>query len=348
MTDYSHIVPDRLILSRNPTSTEVCCRSWEDALLRIDEDGEASIETRTRYGHQDGVPIAEWEGRVRIYRLASSEHGVRALDVARLRRDLEEGGRLSHIIDQGLGDDDWWDEDYTDEGADVWGASEWLYGQESSASIAADLEPSAKLHEVSLDDAAKLLSVSGRKAKNIEGQFCTPISLRARPMGSPPADGPQHQHQRHGDADQDQNFDHVSRISAISSRLSWYNHPMNRLAFVVALLLASCSPKPGEYVIYSLSESDIGSIQNGIRSSLKDPDSAQFSGIVSARGPDGVIKVCGQVNAKNSFGGYVGAKYFYGTLEPGGFQLVMMDSPSNNSGAWPAIFRCKRAGLLPS
>ena len=87
MTDYTNIVPDALILSRSPTNAEFCCRSREEALLRIDEDGVPSIEIRTRYGHQDGVPIAEWEGRVRTYRLASAALGANALDVARLRRE---------------------------------------------------------------------------------------------------------------------------------------------------------------------------------------------------------------------------------------------------------------------
>ena len=155
MTDYAHIVPDTLILSRSPTSAEFCCRSWEDALLRIDEDGVPSIETRTRYGHQDTVPIAEWEGRVRVYRLASAENGVKALSVPRLRRDLAEGGGLAKIIDQGLGDlDDWWDGDYTDEGAEVWGAAEWLYGRQSAASLAEGLGLTADSTTAEIEAAA--------------------------------------------------------------------------------------------------------------------------------------------------------------------------------------------------
>jgi hypothetical protein len=46
--------------------------------------------------------------------------------------------------------------------------------------------------------------------------------------------------------------------------------------------------------------------EEAVRNSLKDPDSAMFRGITVYR--DGMV--CGQVNAKNSMGGYVGFKLF--------------------------------------
>jgi hypothetical protein len=50
-----------------------------------------------------------------------------------------------------------------------------------------------------------------------------------------------------------------------------------------------------------------------VRDSLKDPDSAKFSGLyavkrIDGQGPTGL---CGYVNAKNSYGGYVGKKRFF-------------------------------------
>lgn len=43
---------------------------------------------------------------------------------------------------------------------------------------------------------------------------------------------------------------------------------------------------------------------------LKDPESAKFSNVVIAIGPNRTL-VCGSINAKNSYGGYVGAKKFF-------------------------------------
>ena len=43
---------------------------------------------------------------------------------------------------------------------------------------------------------------------------------------------------------------------------------------------------------------------------LRDPNSARFEGVFVSRS-SGLPVVCGQVNAKNAFGGYAGAKPFY-------------------------------------
>lgn len=46
-----------------------------------------------------------------------------------------------------------------------------------------------------------------------------------------------------------------------------------------------------------------------VRNLLKDPDSAQFKDVRLVDYRDGKV-VCGRVNAKNSYGGYVGYKQF--------------------------------------
>jgi hypothetical protein len=46
--------------------------------------------------------------------------------------------------------------------------------------------------------------------------------------------------------------------------------------------------------------------KNSVRGQLTDPASAQFRNMRNARG----TTVCGEVNAKNSFGGYIGFKRF--------------------------------------
>lgn len=48
-----------------------------------------------------------------------------------------------------------------------------------------------------------------------------------------------------------------------------------------------------------------------VRATLKDPDSAQFRNVALFLNESGTGRVCGEVNAKNSFGGYTGFEVFY-------------------------------------
>jgi hypothetical protein len=47
-----------------------------------------------------------------------------------------------------------------------------------------------------------------------------------------------------------------------------------------------------------------------VKSKLKDPKSAQFRNVYFHRGADGIPMTCGEVNSKNSFGGYGGFQKF--------------------------------------
>jgi hypothetical protein len=58
------------------------------------------------------------------------------------------------------------------------------------------------------------------------------------------------------------------------------------------------------------SENDIAHAQNMIKEMLKDPESARFRRIYGAQGNVEKIAICGEVNAKNSYGGYTGYKPF--------------------------------------
>lgn len=68
---------------------------------------------------------------------------------------------------------------------------------------------------------------------------------------------------------------------------------------------------------YSLSEAEMGAIKARLTPMLKDPDSANFGPTMAGKQPDGTVLVCGNVNAKNSFGGYIGMKPYYATLKGG-------------------------------
>jgi len=67
-------------------------------------------------------------------------------------------------------------------------------------------------------------------------------------------------------------------------------------------------------------------ITTAMRSTLRDPESAMFRGIVQRPG-----LICGYVNARNGFGGYSGFKEF--TISDGG-KVRMNDGSRNFANRW--------------
>jgi len=82
-----------------------------------------------------------------------------------------------------------------------------------------------------------------------------------------------------------------------------------------ALALTGCVSVPKGTVV-PLTDEVRANIETATRRVMKDPDSAQFGEIAGAQTPEGTINVCGMVNAKNSFGGYVGSRPFFGVYYP--------------------------------
>jgi len=147
----------------------------------------------------------------------------------------------------------------------------------------------------------------------------------------------------------------VCNLDCRHNHLVWFRAPMRHTTTIIlcaALLpaaLAGCSPGTGDYTTYRLSTSDIVTVQNVVRTSVKDPSSAQFGEMVATRDKTGIVRVCGlvKVNPKNSFGGYVGNSQTYiGTLTPGAFTLIKLDNPQMFGEAWPAVVRCKQNGMV--
>ncbi|OKO99494.1 hypothetical protein [Xenorhabdus eapokensis] len=82
---------------------------------------------------------------------------------------------------------------------------------------------------------------------------------------------------------------------------------MSRILIVVicGLSLVACKPTEKDFI-------NIG--ESLVRNSLKDPDSAKFDSFYRPSGEsDGYV--CGMVNAKNSYGGYIGKKTYYVYIE---------------------------------
>ncbi|OTA15240.1 exported hypothetical protein [Xenorhabdus beddingii] len=60
-----------------------------------------------------------------------------------------------------------------------------------------------------------------------------------------------------------------------------------------------------------LTQQEISLVESELKVSLKDPDSAKFKHVNLIQDSESSIDIyCGQVNAKNSYGGYVGFKPF--------------------------------------
>jgi hypothetical protein len=80
--------------------------------------------------------------------------------------------------------------------------------------------------------------------------------------------------------------------------------------FFMGFLLYNCSgsktsTEPNEGVVRML-------VQQEIKGRLRDPSSAEFSGIITIRAGDKIVGACGIVNSKNGFGGMSGPTRFIG------------------------------------
>lgn len=101
-----------------------------------------------------------------------------------------------------------------------------------------------------------------------------------------------------------------------------------------------------------VTESQLEVVRKGMEDRLKDADSAKFRNVRIGTDSTGMKLVCGEVNAKNGFGAYVGFVAFYGAwLDPSDFTepghpataMIMTVDDAANGGV--AIPMCKEAGL---
>lgn len=114
---------------------------------------------------------------------------------------------------------------------------------------------------------------------------------------------------------------------------------MPRLSLMIIALagaLAGCVAAHGPVVDlrpYSLNAKQMAQIRGAAGKELRDPDGAQFRNIQArrVRHQDGTarIVVCGAMNAKNQYGGYVGYSAFGGEIDQkGDFTLTDRDTTS--------------------
>ena len=106
------------------------------------------------------------------------------------------------------------------------------------------------------------------------------------------------------------------------------------LAICMVIVVAACTvpkrvatpPPKGVMAPVTLSAAQIEAIRQGVGVRLKDPESARLGRLSAGMLPkegnlreeSGIIAVCGFVNAKNSYDGYVGQMPFSGFLTGAG------------------------------
>lgn len=111
-------------------------------------------------------------------------------------------------------------------------------------------------------------------------------------------------------------------LVAIGQSLGWIETPPPEPAALPTSSQAATQPKPdpspsetededdGTFVLDSTKQALwIIRSKDGIKAKLKDPDSAEFRNVHYYSGSGGPV-VCGEVNAKNSYGGYNGFEPF--------------------------------------
>lgn len=76
-------------------------------------------------------------------------------------------------------------------------------------------------------------------------------------------------------------------------------------------------------------KAEIGAIQNAVRAKLKDGDSAKFAEIRLGKASNGARVACGVVNAKNSFGAYIGYQAFMVQMDSSELWVRELDNAMN-------------------
>ena len=90
---------------------------------------------------------------------------------------------------------------------------------------------------------------------------------------------------------------------------------------VVALLLAGCAGVDQVGPEVPLPPAAQHAVAQSVANQMKDPNSAEFRNWHAFESQNGLL-VCGEINAKNSFGGYVGFTHFVAHASPDGRLLT--------------------------
>lgn len=121
------------------------------------------------------------------------------------------------------------------------------------------------------------------------------------------------------------------------------------LAFGALSGCQSAAPNatPATTTPLTLTATHIAALKRGVISRLKDPESARFDEAFVASEDKDTIYVCGYVNAKNSYGGYVGARPFYAAAIKMPGVPVIFSAHLGDGEFGPAVVRgeCAKVGI---
>jgi hypothetical protein len=124
------------------------------------------------------------------------------------------------------------------------------------------------------------------------------------------------------------------------------------LVLAVSLLASACVPTVETTNVSvaagGVPQSTVRMVQATIREMMKDPESTKFRRTKTYRTKFGDQIVCGEYDARNSFGGYNGYEEYYFRLRNGAVMSKLVDSSSSQYFR-PAADGCAKAanGSLP-
>jgi hypothetical protein len=82
------------------------------------------------------------------------------------------------------------------------------------------------------------------------------------------------------------------------------------MRYLIALVVSAVVLSVGLIPAYAQTDPRVEAAESAVKEGLKDPGSAQFKNVVVKTNSLGETAVCGEYNARNSFGGYVGFQPF--------------------------------------
>ncbi|KWZ43433.1 MULTISPECIES: hypothetical protein [pseudomallei group] len=124
--------------------------------------------------------------------------------------------------------------------------------------------------------------------------------------------------------------------------------PNVRAAIVMTAALFVSHNAASDEAQRTASKAELAAIIAKIKSVAKDPDSVRVRNVVAHQGDNGLFRFCGELNAKNSYGGYTGFQPFSAFAAKNGARVayvgvVGIDNPELAAAA------CERDGLtLPN
>jgi len=115
--------------------------------------------------------------------------------------------------------------------------------------------------------------------------------------------------------------------------------PLRTATIVAALVaLAACKAMTHAWPTVPMTPEQETMVIEAVKYELKDPDSAQFRNLFSVEAMSGEQAICGEYNARNSFGGYVGFKKFAARIRGGKVDLLFGPADLLHHSCGPKIY----------